>query len=258
VSAPDRAPLVEVFHSVQGEGRFVGAPMAFVRVATCPIRCRYCDTPHSYVAAPALRVRGPSGERAEPNPATAARCAELVAEVDPAARGARRCSVSVTGGEPLVFPGFVSALGRELRARGRRLHLETAALDPDALASCVGVVDHLSADWKLPETLHEPPPEGDFGPSHLRCCELALAAGCSVDVKIVLTCAVTDASLGRALASLHLLRERILVVLQPVTPFGAETEPLPPAALQRFAAAAGDQGFDVRVLPQVHRLLQVP
>ena len=45
-----RAPLIEVFHSVQGEGRFVGVPMAFLRVATCPLRCRYCDTPNSYEA----------------------------------------------------------------------------------------------------------------------------------------------------------------------------------------------------------------
>jgi organic radical activating enzyme len=257
VNAADRAPLVEVFHSVQGEGRFVGVPMAFVRVATCPIRCRYCDTPHSYTAAPALAVRGPAGERAEPNPVTAARSVGLVAEVDPAGAAGRSC-VSVTGGEPLVFPGFVAALGPLLRARGRRLHLETAALDPDALAACAGAVDHVSADWKLPETLHELPPAGDFAAEHVRCCEIALAAGCSVDVKIVLTAAVTDASLGRALAALQPLRERLVLVLQPVTPFGAETGPLPPAALQRFAVAATAAGFDLRVLPQVHKQLQVP
>ncbi len=52
-----RAPLVEVFSSIQGEGRYAGVPMTFVRVAVCPIRCTYCDTPNSYTAASSFPVR---------------------------------------------------------------------------------------------------------------------------------------------------------------------------------------------------------
>src|SRR5215813_11073686 len=100
--APERAPLVEVFHSIQGEGSFLGEPMVFLRVAVCPIRCRYCDTPHSYVASPRFPVRrGPSVD-AEPNPVDATRAAVLVVEVERASRygtsppGSKPC-VSVTG-----------------------------------------------------------------------------------------------------------------------------------------------------------------
>ena len=248
------APLIEVFWAVQGEGRFVGGPRAFVRVATCPIRCRYCDTPHSYTAPATVPVAGPGAVAVpgdERNPVSAARTAELVAAVTPAVGVPR---VSVTGGEPLVFPAFVAALGRALRPRGFRLHLETAALDPEALTACVEQVDHLSADYKLPETLTA----GHYAREHVQCCTIALAAGTTVDVKIVLTPAVAEASFRRALADLLPFRDRIVLILQPVTPFGAEPRPLPAAALQQFADAAGRHGFDLRVLPQVHRQLQVP
>jgi organic radical activating enzyme len=43
-----------------------------------------------------------------------------------------------------------------------------------------------------------------------------------------------------------------------VTPFGAVTRTLPRAELERFTAMALRARFDVRVLPQVHKTLQVP
>jgi 7-carboxy-7-deazaguanine synthase len=264
--AMPKAPLVEIFHSVQGEGRFVGVPMAFVRVATCPLRCLYCDTPNSYEAPPRFPVRLSVREQHEPNPVAADRAAELVRQVaavhDATGQPAR---VSVTGGEPLVFPEFVRELGRAVRGKGMRVHLETAAIHPDALATCVDQVDHLSADYKLPETLGAPvrpelalAPGASYGPLHRRCCEIALRRGASVDVKIVLTDRVGDASLEQALVELQPLREKIVLVLQPVTPFGAVTRPLPRAELQRHLAAAQRAKYDVRVLPQVHKALQLP
>lgn len=249
-----RAPLIEIFHSIQGEGRFVGVPMAFLRVATCPIRCLYCDTPDSYQAPSRFPVRTAARDSQEPNPCTASRAAELVASVTAAAgTTAKVRRVSVTGGEPLVFPAFVAEFGRLVRDRGFRLHLETAALDPAALQQCIAQVDHLSADYKLPETLAA----GSHGPQHVQCCEIALRAGKTVDVKIVLTDRVTDPGVERALQDLAPLRDKILLVLQPATPFGACTKSVARVDLERFAAMAARMGFDFRVLPQVHKQLQV-
>ncbi len=265
-AASPRAPLIEIFDSIQGEGRWIGTRMLFVRTATCPLRCLYCDTPNSYVAPPRFPVRFAVREQGEPNPVSALRAVELVRQVA-ATRPApgRPVRVSLTGGEPLVFPEFVREFGRGVRELGMRLHLETAAIDPDALDTCIDQVDHLSADWKLPETLGPAAapaaalaPGATFGDRHRRCIDSALRRGASVDVKVVLTAAVGDASLEQALADLSPVREKIVLVLQPVTPFGAVTRPVPRADLERWLDAALRAGFDVRVLPQAHKVLQVP
>ena len=211
----DRAPLVEIFASIQGEGRHVGVPMVFVRTAVCPIRCRYCDTPYSYTVAPTFPVRTAGAVLEVENPVSGARAAELALGCAPQAAS----PVSVTGGEPLLYPAFVRELGRAVRGRGGALHLETAALDPGALDVALPVVDHLSADYKLPETLRA----GDPRAANRRSIELAAGADCTIDVKIVLTPDVADESFAAVLDDLAPFRPRIALVLQPVTPFGEIT-----------------------------------
>ncbi len=37
-------PVVEIFHSVQGEGFHSGSPRIFIRFGRCNLRCEWCDT----------------------------------------------------------------------------------------------------------------------------------------------------------------------------------------------------------------------
>ncbi len=41
-------PMVEIFHSISGEGVSTGNLTSFVRVAGCDLRCTWCDTKYSF------------------------------------------------------------------------------------------------------------------------------------------------------------------------------------------------------------------
>jgi 7-carboxy-7-deazaguanine synthase len=38
----------EIFHSIQGESTYAGAPCVFVRLTSCDLRCTWCDTPYAF------------------------------------------------------------------------------------------------------------------------------------------------------------------------------------------------------------------
>ena len=40
--------LSEIFYSLQGESSYAGLPCVFVRLASCNLRCTYCDTQYAY------------------------------------------------------------------------------------------------------------------------------------------------------------------------------------------------------------------
>lgn len=83
--------VAELFRSIQGESTHAGRPCTLIRLAGCPLRCRWCDTPFAH-----------EGGR----PMTLDQIVEAVE-----ALGDKL--VEVTGGEPLAqaaTPGFLRAL----------------------------------------------------------------------------------------------------------------------------------------------------
>ena len=50
-------PIVEIFHSVQGEAFHTGVPHVFIRFGNCNLRCEWCDTDFlSFVEMPLERI----------------------------------------------------------------------------------------------------------------------------------------------------------------------------------------------------------
>ena len=261
------APVLEVFASFQGEGAYVGEPQTFVRLRGCPLRCRWCDTPGSWDApsedaAATARIATPDGPRREPSLATPFEVACWIAAVEP---GSPR-TVSVTGGEPLVWPGFVRALAGMIGPR--RMHLETAGAHPETLASVVDAIDHVSLDLKLPHDLDSPVPlevseQLDPDPvtaedwRRARRESLRVVADRDACLKLIVA---GDAPLGdydELLADVAELAPSQPFHLQPVSARAGVTA-ASGARLTELAERASARGLAPRVVPQVHRALGLP
>lgn len=101
-------PIVETFHSVQGEGAWMGCSAFFIRLAGCDVGCPWCDTKQSWP-----RDRQPE---------------VAIADLVQAAIAAQPQFVVITGGEPLLHD--LTELTNALRLQGLRCHLETSGSAP--------------------------------------------------------------------------------------------------------------------------------
>lgn len=121
----------EIFYSLQGEGFLAGVPSVFVRLAGCPLRCKWCDTKYAW-----------DYESGKDYTIT-----EIIEEV----RNYDCDFVVVTGGEPMVtadlecrkeLPDLLNAL-----KRGKKhITIETAGLwyEPGLLCDLMSISPKLS------------------------------------------------------------------------------------------------------------------
>ena len=104
-------PVVETFHSLQGEGHHSGRSAFFIRLAGCNVGCTWCDTKHSW-----------------PMASHAKQDVDALAKQATHAKDAGAEFVVITGGEPLHHN--LQPLTDALDGRcGLPLHLETSGVD---------------------------------------------------------------------------------------------------------------------------------
>lgn len=104
----DHYPVVEAFHSVQGEGVWTGISAFFIRLAGCDVGCPWCDTKASW-------SRKFHGEVA-------------ISALTQQAHAAQPSMVVITGGEPLMHN--LTPLTQALQNTNLRIHLETSGAHP--------------------------------------------------------------------------------------------------------------------------------
>ena len=105
--------VTEIFHSIQGESTWIGAPCTFVRLTGCPLRCAWCDTAYAFHGGELMTFT----------------------QILDAVAGYPATLVEITGGEPLAHrPAY--ELADRLLERGYTVLVETsgaydvAPLDP--------------------------------------------------------------------------------------------------------------------------------
>jgi 7-carboxy-7-deazaguanine synthase len=115
----------EIFYSLQGEGFLAGTPSVFVRLAGCPLRCRWCDTKYAWEE-------------------DAGRDCTIVEIVDTVCKYHCRFVV-ITGGEPMMDLQ-VRQLAKELKALDKHITIETAGIAyiPDIPCDVMSISPKLS------------------------------------------------------------------------------------------------------------------
>jgi 7-carboxy-7-deazaguanine synthase len=170
-SSSTRAKISEIFTSIEGEGILFGTKTMFVRLAGCPLKCYWCDTPYalpmdSGIDYPIDEVKEVISNSLQPN----------------------TYKVNFTGGEPLVQYEAVSELAKFVRQKGLRIYLESACYDAGRFAKVLPYIDLCKVEFKLRDSkvVHEEH-YGNLIKNELECLKHAISSGKPTYIKVVVT-----------------------------------------------------------------------
>ncbi len=250
---PDLAAnLVEVFSAIQGEGLNVGTRQIFIRFGICDLRCRFCDSAHTWQPSQTCRIERSPGQRdffTATNPVT---CQQLLDWVDQQNQPGLHDSISLTGGEPLLHAEFLAQFLPQVRDRALPIYLETAGHLPAHLQQILPYLDTVGMDIKLPSVSGES--HWSAHSEFLRHCHSAKR---EVFCKLIVSAQTQVSDLEQARQLVADVHPAIPVFLQPVTPLGAAknlTAPQPEQVLA-WQALMKASLKSVRVIPQTHKAI---
>lgn len=239
----NQANVIEVFSSIQGEGKYVGHRQVFVRFSGCNLKCRYCDTLVSHAPYKHCTVEKNAGSRKFTqfdNPIEV----DLLADQINHLLCFPHHSVSFTGGEPLCRADFIHALSKRLTCP---LFLETNGTLYQELDKVIRDVDFISMDIKLPSITGK-----DLWTEHRRFLKKALKR--DIYVKLVVSGETTPEEFEQAVLLIASVERNIPFIIQPVTPING-CKAVSPDEVLRYQERALSLLQDVRVIPQTHKFI---
>ena len=219
----DRVHIKEIFSSIQGEGPFIGYRQLFVRFCGCNLNCSFCDTDYDKVNSKQYTVE------------------ELVEEVK---KHSDCHSVSLTGGEPLLNTGFLKEFLPQCHLP---VYLETNATLAGELGEVIDYIDFVSADIKLPSCTGGSAYWNEHDEFFKKACHKELFAKIVFDENITEEEIKQSAKLGA--------KYGIELILQPKN----TNEFVKPDMdfVNRIFSRFLEKYKKVRVIPQVHKILEV-
>jgi organic radical activating enzyme len=240
------AQVSEIFNSIQGEGPYVGVRQVFLRFQECQLHCAYCDTPHTRIISDSCRIEKKAGTGDffnVKNPLDREHIEENIRKLwTPSTK-----HVALTGGEPLINSGFIKELELEYP-----LYLETNSGFPEKARELRDIIDIASCDIKLPE--HEATDHyHELLENELETVSIFNETA-NTFVKLVVLAETTIQSISPAVEGIASIDRDIPLVLQPVTPAMGK-ESIATGVLLELMDFAGEKLKDVRVIPQMHKLM---
>jgi len=127
-------PYIEFLKTIEGEGPRVGTLIILARLAGCPIGCNSCDTPYSFPTKNRKRMS----------------VQNFITEVSKEAKDFKVREISITGGEPMMYPKQMEKVGRALQQKGFTVTMETSGLIIDS--KVFAAFNHVFIDIKTPSS----------------------------------------------------------------------------------------------------------
>lgn len=247
-----KAPLISVFSSVQGEGIYAGQPHLFVRFAGCNLRCSYCDTAEAQATPEYGQIENsPFGAKSNKyrNPVSAGILSRLIRRL--AASFPHYQSIALTGGEPLLQAAFLKYWLPGIRRLKIPILLETNSTLPERLGEIIRLIDTVSMDIKMPSDCGEYDgwePAEEF-------LNMARRYRKNTCVKIVLTGRTRLSDCQKAARIIRAAGNNAAVILQPVTAPDKTIKTPGEKQLMDVYNIFTHRNLNVRIIPQIHRII---
>ena len=231
------APVYEVFFSYQGEGLYTGIPQIFVRFAGCNIKCAYCDTAYSIkISDKACYV-------------TAGELLKQIKKIYKTNKKSFTCkkpSVAFTGGEPLIYAGFLRSFLTELKKEGFSAYLETNSTLPKQLKKIINSCDVVSMDFKFASDCGK-----SFWKEHEECLKLSKKKSF---IKCVITNKTKFKEIQKSAAIIKKISKNTHFILQPST---AKKDRPKLTNLYRFYSYALKELPNAHLMAQMHKIYEI-
>lgn len=244
----DPVYISEIFSSIQGEGYLAGRRQIFIRLTECNLECSYCDTDHARQETCRIETGpGTTEFNCLPQPLALHDVLGLLEGWCERLPGAHH-SISLTGGEPLLcadsLSGWLPALRQVLP-----VHLETNGTMHLALEQVIGLLDYVSMDMKLPSTSGCTEHLWDLHREFLR-----VSSSRNTSVKVVVGNESRVDEIEQVCNIISEIDRNTPLFLQPLSTEDGGVG-ISVQHLLRLQETASARLPDVRVIPQMHRML---
>ncbi len=225
-----KALISDIFCSYQGEGIYFAEPQIFVRFYGCNISCNYCDT--------LSKNKVPySTER-------------LLEKIKLLAGNAKKdnISISLTGGEPLLWKEFLLLVLPDLRKLGFKILLETNGILYKSLKEIISLIDIVSMDIKLPSGCNK-----NYWEDHKK---FLMICKDKSYIKLVITRNTKNYEVSKAVDLINSVSNRIPFVFQPVTTPKISEKPSE-KNIDKWMGIAKTKLRNVHLIPQMHKIWKI-
>ncbi|MBL7068341.1 MAG: 7-carboxy-7-deazaguanine synthase QueE [Candidatus Omnitrophica bacterium] len=229
-----KADVLEIFSSVQGEGPFVGIKQIFIKFAACNVTCKFCDLERNL----------------PPKEFSIEKLLSVVKQI--CVNSGDHHSMSLTGGEPLLYKNFLKDFLPRIKKEHKdlKVYLETNSTLVHSLKEIIDFVDIIAMDFKLPTSTGTK----DYWKEHKEFLSVARKKNCFV--KVVITNETRESDIKKAVNVICGIDKDLLLVLQPVWPV-RNIERAKTSLLFDYLFLAERRLNNVRIMPQMHKVLRV-